>query len=63
MEEAIEAVKQIASRPIILPQSITQFEPTQDSINHFTAYLGAKLREMSPLEQIYAKKDISASKS
>ncbi|KYN22220.1 hypothetical protein ALC57_05391 [Trachymyrmex cornetzi] len=48
MEEVIEAVKQIASRPIILPQSVTQSEPAQDSINHFTAYLGAKLREMSP---------------
>lgn len=48
-EEAIDAIKNIASQPILIPQySERSDHPAQDAIDHFTAYVGAKLREMSP---------------
>lgn len=43
MDEAVEAIKQIATQPMHFPQS-----DRQDAIDYFTAYIGAKLREMSP---------------
>lgn len=53
--EAIETIKQIATQPIFLPQSD---QHTQDALDHFTAYVGAKLREMSPQRRMRLEEEI-----
>ncbi|XP_032678496.1 uncharacterized protein LOC116847518 [Odontomachus brunneus] len=56
MEEAVEAIKGIASQPIILPPYTNR--PAQDVIDNFTAYIADKLRDMSPRRRKFCEEEI-----
>lgn len=58
MEDAVEAIKQIASQPIVFPEPSRS---AQDAVDHFTAYIGTRLREMSPQRRKQCEEEIMRS--
>ncbi|EZA62943.1 hypothetical protein X777_15535, partial [Ooceraea biroi] len=54
MEEAVKAIKQIASQPIIIPERPNR--STQDAIDHFTAYVGYSYEKCLLNVESYVKK-------